>query len=72
MPADVACSILEESNGLLVKNGDVADLSEKIFWMIENPRRRKEMGEKGRKRALDFTQDNIMLKWKSLFDSLVD
>ena len=68
-PSDI---IQNGVNGLLVKNGDVHDLSEKICWMIEHPDKRREMGGKGRLRALEFTRDDIMKKWKSLFDSLCD
>ena len=28
------------------------------------------MGKNGRIRALDFTQSEIMIRWKNLFDSL--
>lgn len=63
--------IQDELNGLLVKNGDVIDLANKICWIIEHPKERLEMGKKGRIRALDYTQPEIMKRWKMLFDSLL-
>jgi len=62
--------IQDGENGLLVTNGNVVELADKICWMIEHPKERAEMGKKGRLRALDFTQSEIMIKWKNLFESL--
>lgn len=63
--------IQEGINGLLVKNGDVVELADKICWMIEHPEERRVMGENGRKRALDFTQPEIMRRWDELFRTLM-
>ena len=59
-------------NGILVKNGDVLELANKICWMIEHPDERKKMGTNGRKRAQDFSKDKIMEKWHLLFECLSD
>ncbi|RCV66152.1 Glycosyltransferase involved in cell wall bisynthesis [Methanophagales archaeon] len=40
-------------DGLLVKPGDVNDLEDKLEWIILNPKRSKEMGENGRKTAIE-------------------
>ena len=40
-------------DGFLVKPGDVKDLEEKLEWIILNPELAKEIGEKGRKTAID-------------------
>ena len=40
-------------DGLLVKPGDVKDLEEKLEWIIQNPERAKEIGENGRKTAIE-------------------
>lgn len=66
-PSDI---IQNGVNGLLVKNGDVGELAEKICWMIEHPEERLKMGEKGRVRALEFSQSKIMIEWKKLFEEL--
>jgi len=62
--------IQDGKTGLLVNNGAIVELAEKICWMIEHPKERIEMGKNGRIRALDFTQSEIMIRWKNLFDSL--
>lgn len=67
-PKDI---VQDRVNGLLVRNGDIRDLSNKICWMIEHPQERIVMGKNGRKRALDFTQEKIMKKWKVLFEGLL-
>ena len=40
-------------DGLLVKPGDVKDLEEKLEWIILNPERAKEIGENGRRTAIE-------------------
>ncbi len=40
-------------DGLLVKPGDVKDLEEKLEWIIQNPERAKEIGENGRRTAIE-------------------
>ena len=40
-------------DGFLVKPGDVKDLEEKLEWIILNPEQAKEMGENGRKTAIE-------------------
>jgi len=44
--------IMNEVDGYLVQPGDVEDLANKMIWLLENPKLRKEMGIKGRKRAV--------------------
>ena len=40
-------------DGFLVKPGDVKDLEDKLEWIILNPERAKEIGENGRKTAIN-------------------
>ena len=40
-------------DGFLVKPGDVKDLEEKLEWVISNSERAKEIGENGRKTAIE-------------------
>ena len=40
-------------DGLLVKPGDVEDLEEKLEWIIQNPELAKEIGESGRRTAME-------------------
>jgi len=44
--------IMDEVEGYLVQPGDVEDLANKMMWLLENPKLRKKMGIKGRKRAV--------------------
>ena len=46
-------TIEEGVDGFLVKPGDVKDLEEKLEWIIQNPEQAKEIGENGRKTAID-------------------
>jgi len=46
-------TIKDGIDGFLVKPGDVKDLEEKLEWIIQNPERAKEMGEDGRKTAIE-------------------
>ena len=46
-------TIEDEVDGFLVKPGDVKDLEEKLEWIIQNPERAKEIGEKGRKKTME-------------------
>lgn len=49
----VTDTIEDGVDGLLVKPGDVKDLEEKLEWVILNPERAKEIGENGRKTAIE-------------------
>lgn len=40
-------------DGFLVRPGDIKDLEEKLEWVILNPKRAKEIGESGRKTAIE-------------------
>jgi len=46
-------AIQDEFNGRLVKPGSIKDLEEKLEWIILNPERAKELGENGRKTAIE-------------------
>ena len=49
----ISDTIEDGVDGLLVKPGDVKDLEEKLEWVILNPERAKEIGENGRKTAME-------------------
>lgn len=64
--------IIEDGkNGLLVKNGDIEDLADKMLWMIENPEQRVDMGKMAKQSVGHFDKNTIMQEWVSIFDSLL-
>ncbi len=59
-------------DGILVKNGDVIGLADKICFLIENESVRKEMGIRARHNVERFKIENIALQWKNLFESVTN
>jgi glycosyltransferase involved in cell wall biosynthesis len=60
-------------DGFLVKPGDVKDLERKLEWVILNPERAKEIGEKGRKKAIErYSFDAIENTIKKSISEIVD
>jgi len=57
-------------NGVLVPEGNVELLAEKIVKMINNPKLRKEIGNNARIRSLDFKLEVLAKRWKQLFENL--
>lgn len=57
-------------DGLLVENGDVEGLADKICYLIENDNVRKEMGRQARSSVERFKIEQIAQKWRELFESL--
>lgn len=68
-PKDI---IKDGIDGLLVKNGNIQELTDKICYLIEHENIRKEMGKQARINAERFKIENIALQWKELFDSLLE
>ncbi len=59
-------------DGLLVKPGDVKDLEEKLEWVISNPERAKEIGENGRKTAIEkYSYEAIENTIKNTLEALI-
>lgn len=67
-PRDI---ITDGLDGLLVKNGDIAGLAEKICYLIENEDVRREMGRNARESVKRFKKENIMSQWMDLFEELI-
>lgn len=59
-------------DGILVENGDITGLAEKICFLIENETVRKEMGIRARHNVERFRIEKIALQWKSLFESVTN
>lgn len=66
-PRDI---ITDGINGLLAENGNIAELAEKICFLIENEEARKQMGKQALTDAGRFQMKNIALQWKQLFESV--
>lgn len=67
-PRDI---IHDNEDGLLVENGNIEQLAEKICYLIENTTIRKEMGKKARINSERFKIENIGKEWETLFNQLV-
>ena len=57
-------------NGLLVENGNIEMLAEKICYLIENDEIRRKMGQQARIDVERFKIEQIAEQWKQLFESL--
>lgn len=64
-PKDI---ITEGEDGLLVPNGDIGALAQKICYLMENETLRKQMGTQAIKNVQRFNINNIALQWKALFE----
>lgn len=67
-PRDI---IKDGEDGLLVENGNVEQLAEKICYLIENEEIRKEMGKKARVNVERFKIEKIGKQWKDTFESVL-
>lgn len=67
-PRDI---IRDGEDGILVENGNVEQLAEKICYLIENEDIRKEMGRKACINVRRFKVEQIMSQWIKLFEELL-
>ena len=67
-PEDI---ITDQIDGLLVTNGDINELSEKILWMIKHPEERLTMGKEARHTARKFLKEKVIQQWIDVFYSLL-
>lgn len=58
-------------DGLLVENGNVEELANKICCLIENEDLRKEMGKRAKINIQRYKEENIMTQWQNLFNELL-
>lgn len=68
-PRDI---IIDKKDGLLVENGNIRQLAEKIDYLIEHESIRAAMGKQAREDVKRFLPENIMRKWKNLFEMLIN
>lgn len=62
--------IKERENGFLVPIGNETLLADRICQLIEDEELRRKMGAAALERAKDFSLENIIPKWTSLFEDL--
>ena len=63
-PEDI---IVDGENGLLVENGNVKELAEKILWMATHNEDRIRMGKQAREVVGNYKMELMMQRWVSLF-----
>ena len=64
--------ITNTEDGVLVENGNVKMFAEAILYLIDNPEKLNKMSDNARKNVWRFNIESIALKWKKLFDEVVD
>lgn len=68
-PQDI---IRNGEDGLLVENGNITQLAEKICYLIEHEEERKQMGAAARRNVERFKMENIGRQWKQLFEEVLN
>ena len=66
-PKDI---INEAANGFLINLGDIELFAKRICELIENPQKLKKMSIEAKRRAADFSTENITQQWVKLFEQL--
>lgn len=61
----------DQINGLLIDNGNIQKFADAICYLIENKQIRKTMGQKAIEKAQFYDIQNIMPKWKELFECIL-
>ena len=65
--------IIEQGvSGYYVPINYEGDLAEKLILLIEDEKKRKEMGKNALKRAMDFSMDKIVEMWMATFSKLLE
>lgn len=64
--------IADGEDGLLVRNGDTADLADKICQMIEHPDKRVLMGQAACRNVARFSEANIFAQYVKFYQHLIN
>lgn len=65
-------AVRHEDNGLLVPPGDAMALASAIKWLLDNPKRRREMGGRGRERAIrEFSQQCVIEATLAIYSEML-
>lgn len=62
--------IQDRVDGLLVDNGSVHDMAERLLYMIAHPEEQQRMGRNAVKKAEHYKMDRVAKDWQQLFGSL--
>ena len=68
-PRDI---IDHESNGLLVKDGDIAGLAEALMRLMDDEDLRQKMSENAKLVVERYAEDRVMGEWQKLYKKLLD
>ena len=66
-PADI---IADGVDGFLIKNRNIQEFADRVCQLIEDKELRIQMGQAAIKSSQRYRADNIMPKWKELFENL--
>lgn len=62
--------VLDQETGILIPPGAPKALADAICTLLDSPEKRREMGERGRQRAIrDFSIDRMVRNFEELYDS---
>lgn len=67
----VTDSFTDGVEGYLVPPGDVQHFADRLLELIRNPTLRREMGDRGKKRAEHFHPDKVYRQYRAVLDALV-
>lgn len=67
-PKDI---ISEGVDGLLIPNGNVSQLSDKLMWLINHPKEIHRLSLGAVERSKKYSLDILSLQWKHLFDTIM-
>ena len=68
-PRDI---IDHESNGLLVKDGDIEGLASALMRLMDDKKLRQEVGQNARLVVERYSEERVMGKWQELYKKLID
>ena len=68
-PRDI---IDHESNGLLVKDGEIEGLASALMRLMDDKKLRQEMGQNARLVVERYSEERVMGKWQELYKKLID